>query len=177
MLGQRADHVHDPDQGRFQQRRVVIIRAGRDQMQRDALIIAGHGPFGALLAAVDRAAPGHLTAARGLRDRPVHGQVVQVQTDHLVERGQGDTQQRVGVPGLGPVTQPAADGAVRAAGRGDAFVAAAVYQRGDHVVEHDPVGDPATVTPPWVGRVELGPVIGPDQGGELDPQGLDQGCW
>jgi hypothetical protein len=58
-----------------------------------------------------------------------------------------------------------------------AFVAAAVYQRGDDVVEHDPVRDPAAVTAPRVGRVELGSFVGLDQGGELDPHGLDQGCW
>jgi hypothetical protein len=81
------------------------------------------------------------------------------------------------VAGLGPVTQPAADGAVRAAGGGDAFVAAAVHQRGDQMVEHDPVRDPAAVTSPGVGRGELGLLIGPDQGSELDPHGLDQGCW
>jgi hypothetical protein len=44
-----------------------------------------------------------------------------------------------------------------------------VHQRGDHVVEHDPVRDPAAVATPGVGRRELGLLIGPDQGSELDP--------
>jgi len=79
-------------------------------------------------------------------------------------------------PGEGPVVEAAADGAVRAAGCGDGFVAAAVHQRGDDVVEHDPVGNPAAVATPRMGRVELG-TVGLDQGSELDPQGLDQGCW
>jgi len=41
VLGQRADHLHDADQGRFQQRRIVIVGPGRNQVQRDALVIAG----------------------------------------------------------------------------------------------------------------------------------------
>ena len=118
--------------------------------------VAGHRAFGALLAAVDRAAPGHLAPARGLGDRAVHGQVVQVQPDHLVVAGQRGPQHLLADPGVGPVVESAADGAVRAARGGDALVAAAVHQRGDHVVEHDPVGDPAAVTAPRVGRVELG---------------------
>jgi hypothetical protein len=176
VLGQRADHLHDAGQGGLQQRRVVIVGPGRDQVQRDALVVAGHGPFGALFAPVDRAAPGHLTSARGLGDRSVHGQVVEVQADHLVVAGQRGPQHLLTDPGLGPVVESAADGAVRAARGGDAFVAAAVHQRGDHVVEHDPVGDPAAVASPRVGRVELG-TVGLDQGSELDPQGLGQGCW
>jgi hypothetical protein len=51
-----------------------------------------------------------------------------------------------------------------------------MHQRGDHVVEHDPVGDAAAVTTPRVGRVELR-TVGLDQGSELDPQRLGQGCW
>jgi len=94
----------------------------------------------------------------------------------LVIAGQRGLQHLLTDPGVGPDVESAADGAVRAARGGDAFVAAAVHQRGDHVVEHDPVGDPAAVTPPRVGRVELG-TVGLDQGSELDPQGLGQGCW
>ena len=139
--------------------------------------VAGHRPFRALLAPVDRAAAGDLAPARGLGDRPVDRQIVEVQADHLVVAGQRGPQHLLTDPGVGPVVESAADGAVRAAGRGDAFVAAAVHQRGDHMVEHDPVGDPAAVTPPRVGRVELGALVGPDQGSELDPQRLDQGCW
>ena len=122
------------------------------------------------------AAPGDLAPARGLGDRPVHRQVVQVQADHLVVAGQCSPQELLADPGEGPVVEAAADGAVRAAGCGDAFVAAAVHQRGDDVVEHDPVGNPAAVATPRMGRVELG-TVGLDQGSELDPQGLDQGCW
>ncbi|MCU1626263.1 MAG: hypothetical protein JWP64_1212 [Pseudonocardia sp.] len=35
----------------------------------------------------------------------------------------------------------------------------------------------ATVATPGVGRGELRAFVGPDQGGELDPQRFDQGCW
>jgi hypothetical protein len=52
-----------------------------------------------------------------------------------------------------------------------------VHQRSDHVIEYDTVCDPAAVTAPGVGDRELGAVRGPDQGSELDPQRLDQGCW
>jgi len=146
----------------------VIVSTGRDQVQRDALIVAGHGPFGALFASVDRTAPSHLTSARGLGDRSVHGQVVEVQADHLVVTGQRGPQQLLTDPGVGPVIESAADGAVRATRGGDTFVAAAVYQRGDHMVEHDSVGDPAAVASPRVGRVEVG-TVRLDQGSELDP--------
>jgi hypothetical protein len=80
-LGQQtlwSEHVGDPGQGRFEQRRVVLVRPGRDQVQRDTAAVAGHRPLHPLFAAVDRAAPGDLTAARRLGDCPVYGQVVQV---------------------------------------------------------------------------------------------------
>jgi hypothetical protein len=39
-----------------------------------------------------------------------------------------------------------------------AFVTAAVHQRGDHMVEHDPVRDPAAMATPGVSRGELGAI-------------------
>ena len=177
MVGKRADHVADPGQGGLEQRRVVIVRAGRDQVQWNAVTVAGEGAFGALFAPVHRAAPGHLTTAGRLGDRPVDGQVLKVQADHPVVGAQPEAQQLLPDAGLGPMGQSSADGAVRAARAGEAFVAAAMDQRGDHMLEHDPVRDPAAVTAPGVGWGELGALVGPDQGGELDPQRLDQGCW
>src|SRR5437868_4069547 len=44
------------------------------------------------------------------------------------------------------------------------------------MVEHDSVGHSAAMTAPRVGRAELG-TVRLDQGSELDPQRLDQGCW
>ncbi|MBP2365193.1 crotonobetainyl-CoA:carnitine CoA-transferase CaiB-like acyl-CoA transferase [Pseudonocardia parietis] len=86
-----------------------------DQVQRDPVPVAGHRAFGALFAPVNRAAPGYLTAARGLGDRPVHGQVIEVESDHLVVAGQGLAQRFSTDAGPGPVVKAAADGAVRAA--------------------------------------------------------------
>jgi hypothetical protein len=84
-----------------------------------------------LFAPFNRAAPGHLTPAGRLGDRPVERQVLQVQTDHLVEGGDHDLQHLLPDTGFGLLDQPAADRAVRAAWARDAFVAAAVHQRGD----------------------------------------------
>jgi hypothetical protein len=52
---------------------------------------------------------------------------------------------------------------------------AAVHQRGDHMVEHDPVWHPAAVAAPGVGRGELGAFGRSDQRGELDPQTAQSG--
>jgi hypothetical protein len=52
-----------------------------------------------------------------------------------------------------------------------------VDERADQMVEHDPVGDAAAMTPPRVIQGELGALVGPDQRGELDPQRLDERCW
>ena len=134
----------------------MVVGAGGEQVQRDAVAVGGHGVFGALFAAVNRAAAGDLTTAGSFGDRPVYGQILQVQSDDPVIGGQGDPQHRRSVPGLGPLGQAAADGALRAARRGDALVAAAVHQGGDQVVEHDPVRDASAVASPRVGGDELG---------------------
>jgi hypothetical protein len=44
---------------------------------------------------------------------------------------------------------------------GKTFVASAVHQRGDHMVEHDPVWDPAAVAAPRVSWGELGALADP----------------
>jgi hypothetical protein len=153
----------------------VVIRAGGDQVQRDPAAVTGHRPLHALLAPVDRTATGDLASARRFADCAVYGQVVEVQADHPVERGQREPQQLPAVPG--PLGQPAADGAVRAPGRGDALVAAAMHQRGQHVIEHHPVWDAPTVAAPRMRGGELRTIVCPDQGSELDPQRLGQTCW
>jgi hypothetical protein len=66
---------------------------------------------------------------------------------------------------------------IRATWRGDPFIAAAVHERTEKVVEHHSVRDAPTVTAPGVGDDELGALLGADQRGELDSQRLDQGCW
>jgi len=146
-------------------------------VQRDAVPVGGHRALYALFAAVHRGAAGDLAATRGLGDASVHGQFVEVEPDDLVVGGQADPQQRGPVSGVGPLVQAPAHGAVRAAGCGDAFVAAAVHERADQMVEHDPVGDASAVTAPRVSRRELGSLVGPDRGSQLDPQRLDKRCW
>jgi hypothetical protein len=155
----------------------VSVGSGGDQVQRDAVPVGGHRALHALFAPVHRRAAGDLTTTRGLGDASVHGQLVEVQSDDLVVGGQADPQQRGPVPGLGPLAQAAADGPVRASRRGDPLVAAAVHERADQVVEHDPIGDAAAVTAPRVDGHELGALVGPDQGSQLDPQRLDERCW
>jgi hypothetical protein len=146
-------------------------------VQGDAVAVGRDGPFGALFAPINGAAAGHLAAAGRLGDRPVGSEIVEVQADHAVVGVEAEPQQLLADPGLGPLGQPSPDRAIRAARAGQAFIAGAVHQRGDHVVEHDPVRDPAAVAAPRVTRGELGPVKRLDQGSELDPQRLDQGCW
>jgi hypothetical protein len=169
----------------------VLVGPGGDQVQRDSLPVGddgddgddgGDGALHALFAPVNRGTPGDLAPAGRLGDgavhgQVVHGQVVRVQSDHLVVGGQRQAQQRPTVPGLGPRGQATTDGAVRAARAGQAFIAAAVYQGGDHTVEHHPVGNPAPMTTPGMRRGELRTLLGPDQGGEFGPQRLDQRCW
>jgi len=60
---------------------------------------------------------------------------------------------------LGPVGQSAADRAIRTPWGGDALVAAAVDQGGEHVVEHHPIRDPAPVTSPRMIRDEFGAIV------------------
>jgi hypothetical protein len=136
-----------------------------DQVQRYALPVGGHRALRALLAPVPRGTAGDLAPAGDLGDAPVHGQLVEVEPDDPVVGGQADPQQRGPVPGVGPLVAAAAHGPVRAARRGQAFVAAAVDERADQMVEHDPVGDAAAMTPPRVIQDELGAIVGPDQRG------------
>ena len=70
---------------------------------------------------------------------PVRGWVLQQALKFAVVGCQSESQQLLPEAGSGPLVETAADGAIRAARGGEAFVAAAVHQRGDHVVEHDPV--------------------------------------
>jgi hypothetical protein len=53
LVWQRSDHVGNPGQGGLEQGRVVVVGAGRDQVQWDPVTVAGHGAFGALFAPVN----------------------------------------------------------------------------------------------------------------------------
>ena len=56
-----TERVGNPGQGRFEQRRVVLVRPARRPDAADTAAVAGHRPLHPLFAAVDRAAPGDLT--------------------------------------------------------------------------------------------------------------------
>jgi hypothetical protein len=74
---------------------------------------------------------------------------------------------------LSPGVQPLPDRAVRAAGRGDPLVPAAVHRRVHDVLEHHPVGDTAAVAAQRMTRIERQPLTA-DQAEELDPDRLQQ---
>jgi hypothetical protein len=54
VLRQGADHVDDSGQCGLQQRRVVVVGPGGNQVQRDSLPIGGDGALHALFAPVNR---------------------------------------------------------------------------------------------------------------------------
>jgi hypothetical protein len=130
-----------------------------------------------LLTAIDRGPTRKFASAGRFGDRPIHRQVREVEADHLVVGGERGFEQFHTYVAFGPVEQSAADRAIRTPRGGDALVTAAMDQGGEHVVEHDPVGDRAAVTPPRMRRREFGAIVLIEQRGELDPQGFGQGCW
>ncbi|GAA2674172.1 hypothetical protein GCM10010437_013150 [Actinoplanes palleronii] len=77
--------------------------------------------------------------------------------------------------GFGPRAQTAANRAIRAALGSDPFVAGAVHQSGDDVLEHDPIRDPPAVAAQRMSWIELGLLR--TQHGELDPDRFEQRRW
>jgi len=71
--------------------------------------------------------------------------LVQAAPDHTIEGGQADPQFAGPCPGAPAHSVSGGAWCGRAAGGGDAFVATAVHQRNDQVVEHDPVRGAAAV--------------------------------
>jgi len=138
--------------------------------------VGDHRAFGAPLAAIDRGPSRKFPSAGRFGDRPIHRQVVGVQTDHLVVGGERGFEQFHPHVAFGPLGQSAADRAIRTPWGGDALVTAAMHEGGEHVVEHHPIRDPAPVTPPRMRHRELGTIVVLQQRGELDPQGFGQGC-
>ena len=118
-----------------------------------------------MLAAVNRAGPGDLTAAGRLGDAPVHREVVKFQAEQLVVGAKHGAPKPVGEAQGDPLVTATAQRARRAGGVGDAAVAAAEHQDLDELVEHDAVSDAGAVAAEWV--VDL---AGGEQGGDLDPQ-------
>jgi hypothetical protein len=125
-----------------------------------------------MLAAVDRARPGGLAAAGRLGDAAVHRQVLQLQPEQPVVGAQHRAAQPVGQAKADPLVAAAAQGGRRAGGIGAAAVAAANDQDLDELVEDDPVWDARAVA---AQRVADG--AGGHQGGELDPQWLQDRRW
>jgi hypothetical protein len=129
------------------------------------------GPF----AAVDRGAAGDLAATGRLGGPPVDGHTGQLQPDDLVVGAQRQGVEPLGQPGGGPLRQASPDRAVRAPRSCEALIARAVHQRGHHVVEHHPVGDPTAVAAKRMVGVE-GWLVG-QPGAELAPDRFQQACW
>jgi hypothetical protein len=98
--------------------------------------------------------------------------VVQTQAEQLVVGGQHGQAQLLGHPGADPLIPAAAQGGGRAAVVGDAAVAAAEHQELDELVEDDAVGDAGPMAAEGVGDL-----AGGQQGGDLDPQGFQDGRW
>ena len=89
----------------------------------------------------------HLPAARRFGDAAIHRQILQVQSDHALVRLQSQEMHLLGQPQGGPFLQPATNGAIRTASGGDPFVARAMDQGSEHVLEDQTIRDALTVTP------------------------------
>ena len=168
-----AELVRSGLQGGGQQRGVVPVGARAGDAQRDAVVLGGHRAFQAALAPVHRGRPSALAAAGRLGDAPIHRHVGKLQADDLVigRQGQGvhllaDAQRR-------PRLQPAADRAVRAPRRSDPLIPTAMHQRGNHVLKHHPVGDPAAMAAQRVSRIKVR-ALAAQEGAEPGPDRLQQ---
>lgn len=85
-----------------QEHRVVPVRRGDHDPQRDAVAVGEHGPFGALFAAVARGFPGGFATTRGFDDAPIDRHVLKelLHPLHLTGPFAGDRR-----PGAGQVPQ------------------------------------------------------------------------
>jgi hypothetical protein len=110
----------------------------------------------------------------GCRDATVNGDVGQVQTDHAVVGRQHQGVYPLRYTGPSPLGKPAPDRAIRTGGGGDPLVARTMHQRVEQMLEYHPIGNPPPVTAQGMRWVELGTFLGPDGGGELDPDRFEQ---
>ena len=133
-FGQRLEVLDRVEGGRQQG---VVDGVGRRGHRRDrnAGAVGQLGAFQAAFAPVDRAAPGALPAARGLGGAAVHGQVGQVQADHLVVGVQARQPQPIPHAQPNPLIAAPAQRRRRAARLGDPLVAGAEDQRLHELVE------------------------------------------
>ena len=159
-------------QGWAQQRGVVPVRRCDHAPQGDAGAVDEQGSFRAELASVHGRFARDVTAAGGLDDAPVDDHIRQVQPHDLVVGVQAELLELLEDPGVDPLITSGADRGRRAGRVRDPRVARPQDQHLDQLVEHDPVGDPWTVTPQ---RVRVHMVR--DQRGELVPQRFDQRGW
>ena len=146
------------------------VGRSRNRPQRDTRRVDGNGALESLFAPVHRAAARHLAAARGFGDAAIDGHVVQDEPDHPVVGGQHHGVQGRHHPGGDPLVPPPPQGGHRAGRVGDARVRATedqhLHQRG----EDDPIRDA-----PAMAAERMGHLAGGEQGGELVPDGLDDG--
>src|SRR3954452_997430 len=170
-----ADLLEQPGQdveGGRQQQMVAGVGGRGQRGERHPGAVGELGALESELGPVHRAAPGALTAAGGLRDAPVDGDVGQVQADQPLVGGQHRAAQPVEEPGGDPLIPPAAQRGGRARRVGEAFVAAAEDEGLDDLVEDDVVGDAPAVT------AQRMPVdAGRDQGEELLAQRVKDARW
>jgi hypothetical protein len=106
----------------------------------DAARVGDDRAFQALLATVDRARPGELTAAGRFGDAAVHRQLLQLQAEQPLVGAEHRQAKPFGKPERDPFVAAAAQGRRGAGVVGDAAVAAAEHQDLDELVEHQPSG-------------------------------------
>jgi hypothetical protein len=150
----------------------VVVGPGRHHAQREAARLDDHRALQPLLATVDRARAGGLAAAGCLGGAAVHRQLLPFQAEHAVIGGQDQQAQPLGDPGADPLVPAAAQGGGRAAVVGDAAVATPQDQQLDELVEDDAVSDGG----PMAAQPMLD-LVGGQQRGDLDPQGLQDRRW
>ena len=121
------------------------IRAGNDETERDSASIDEEGTFRALFSPIDRGSPGGCAAAGCFDDAPVHDQVCQVQSDHLLVSIKAELVEEGKQARIDPLVSAAPDrgrGTVRV---GDLFVGGSEDEDLDELVARDPVRDTGTV--------------------------------
>ena len=122
------------------------------------------------LAPIHGTAARRLAAARRLGEAAIDRHVVQHQADHPVVGRQRQGVQRLHDPGRDPLVAPAPQGARRAGGVGDAGGGAAEDQHLPQLVEDDAIGNARAMA-----AERMGCLAGGQQGGDLVPDGLDDG--
>ena len=168
-LAGRQGTLGEAVQSGRKQRQVVPIGRCLDNTEGNPCSVHENRALGSLLATIDRAPPGHLSAAGRLGDAAVHHDVIELQTDEPVVTILGDLGQLVHHPENDPLVAAAAQGGGRTAGVRDAPVGAAEYGDLDELVEDEAVGDPGAVA-----AQRVAPRACRQEGGELVPEGLDE---